>query len=353
MRFDLVTLHLVLAIAETHSITRGAAQAHLALAAASKRLSDLETRLGVALFERRARGVDLTEAGRAMVRHIRALNASLHALESEVVEFSRGIKGHLRIAANASAIAECLPADLAAFSHAHPGIRISLEDLTSAEVQAAVASGRADVGIFVPPQHDSRLSCRPYRAGEAVGRLAVLVPALAPGLHPLAQLAAAQPAGIAFDALLDFDIVGLHLGAALQEQMRERAQALGRTLNVRVQVRGFDAIAQLVEAGLGVAVLPAGVAQRFARIFQVTPLALDAPWAQRHYQLAVRSQAVLPAVVQRFADALCPPAPPVDWLDPLDPANPIPSNPAPSTPNPIAPKPRAARQSTTRKRTAP
>ena len=136
MRFDLVTLNLVLAIAETRSITRGAEREHLALAAASKRLSDLEARLGVGLFDRRARGVDLTEAGRALVRHIRTLNASLHALESEVVEFSRGIKGHLRVVANAGAISECLPADLAAFARAHPGIRVSLEDQTSADVHA-------------------------------------------------------------------------------------------------------------------------------------------------------------------------------------------------------------------------
>ena len=293
MRFDLITLNLVLAIADTRSITRGAAHEHLALAAASKRLSDLESRLGVTLFDRHARGVDLTEAGRALVRHIRSLNASLHALESEVVEFSRGIKGHLRIAANASAITECLPADLAAFSQAHPGIRISLEDLTSAEVQAAVAEGRADVGIFVPPQHEARLSCRHYRTGE----LAVLVPQA----HVLARRRA-----VPFDALLDFDIVGLHLGAAVHEQMRERAQALGRTLNVRLQVRGFDAIAQLVEAGLGVAVLPAVVAQRFARIFAVQPLVLLEDWARRPYLLAVRTQEVLPAVVQRFVESLCP-----------------------------------------------
>ena len=308
MRFDLLTLNLVLAIAETRSITRGAGREHLALAAASKRLSDLETRLGVLLFERRARGVELTEAGRALVRHIRSLNASLHALESEVVEFSRGIKGHLRIAANASAIAECLPADLAAFSRAHPGIRISLEDLTSAEVQAAVAEGRADVGIFVPPQHESRLSCQPYREGE----LAVLVPTghvlAGRAALPATDLNPAATAAVRFDALLDFDIVGLHLGAAVHEQMRERAQALGRTLNVRVQVRGFDAIAQLVEAGLGVAVLPAVVAQRFARIFAVQPLALDEDWARRPYLLAVRTQEVLPAVVQRFVEALCPAA---------------------------------------------
>lgn len=295
MRFDLLSLNLVLAIAETRSITRGAEREHLALAAASKRLSDLEARLGVSLFERRARGVEPTEAGRALVRHIRTLNASLHALESEVVEFSRGIKGHLRIAANASAIAEHLPADLAAFAQAHPGIRISLEDRTSAEVQAAVAAGHADVGIFVPPQHEAALDSRPYRHGE----LGVLVPQG----HVLGKRQRVR-----FDALLDFDIVGLHLGAAAQQEMRERAQALGRTLNVRVQVHGFDAIAQLVEAGLGVAVLPAVVAARFARIFAVQPLALDEAWARRPYLLAVRRQEVLPAVVQRFVDALCPPA---------------------------------------------
>ena len=138
--------------------------------------------------------------------------------------------------------------------------------------------------------------------------------------------------GVPFDALLDFDIVGLHLGAAVHEQMRERAQALGRTLNVRLQVRGFDAIAQLVEAGLGVAVLPAVVAQRFARIFAVQPLALAEDWARRPYLLAVRTQEVLPAVVQRFVDALCPAPPASTESDP------------PAT----AP---AARQSNPRKRT--
>jgi DNA-binding transcriptional LysR family regulator len=298
MRFDLVTLNLVLAIADTRSITRGAEREHLALAAASKRLSDLEARFGVPLFERHARGVEPTEAGRALVRHVRSLHASLHALESEVVEFSRGIKGHLRIAANAGAISECLPPDLAAFSQAHPQIRISLEDLTSTEVQAAVAEGRADVGIFVPPLLDNRLATRHYRHGT----LAVMVGSQ----HALAP----HPGGLRFQALLDHDIVGLHQGAAVHELMRAEAEGQGRVLKARLQVRGFDAIAQLVEAGLGVAVLPAAVAQRFAQLFRVRVLALDEPWAQRSYLMAVRQQEVLPTVVQRFADALCPPAPP-------------------------------------------
>jgi DNA-binding transcriptional LysR family regulator len=296
MRFDLLTLNLVLAIAETRSITRGAEREHLALAAASKRLSDLEARLGVALFERRARGVEPTDAGRALVRHIRALNTSLHALESEVVEFSRGIKGHLRVSANAGAISEVLPADLAAFSQAHPGIRISLEDQTSDEVQQAVAEGRADVGIFVGPAHDARLSTRRYKTAA--------LSAVLPAGHVLARRTS-----VPFEALLDFDIVGLPAGASVHEAMIRAALERGRTLNARLQVRGFDAIAQLVEAGLGVAVLPAATAERFSRVFAIQALPLEAPWAQRDYLLATRAQDVLPAALQRFVDTLCPPAP--------------------------------------------
>ena len=295
MRFDLTTLNLVLAIADTRSITAGAEREHLALAAASKRLSDLEARFGVPLFERRARGVEPTEAGRALVRHVRGLRSSLHALESEVIEFSRGIQGHLRIVANAGAISECLPPDLAAFLQAHPQIRISLEDQTSAEVQAAVAEGRADVGIFVPPLLDNRLATRVYRHGALAAML------------PTRHVLAAQPQ-LAFDDLLAHDIVGLHHGAAVHELMRPEAEGQGRPLKARLQVRGFDAIAQLVEAGLGVAVMPAAVAQRFAQLFDVTVRPLTDAWAERDYLLAVRKQEVLPTVVQRFVDALCPAA---------------------------------------------
>jgi DNA-binding transcriptional LysR family regulator len=297
LRLDLTTLNLVLAIADTRSITRGAEREHLAVAAASKRLSDLEARFGVPLFERRARGVEPTEAGRALVRHVRSLQASLHALESEVVEFSRGVKGHLRVVANASAISECLPPDLAAFSRAHPHIRISLEDLTSAEAQAAVAEGRADVAIFVPPVLDNRLANWRYRQGA----LAAIVPAG----HALARRRSVR-----FEALLEHDIVGLHQGAAVHELMRAEAEGQGKPLKARLQVRGFDAIAQLVEAGLGVAVMPAAVAARFAQLFRIHALPLAEPWAERDYLLAVRQQEVLPTVVQRFVQALCPADPP-------------------------------------------
>ncbi|WP_245909386.1 LysR family transcriptional regulator [Sphaerotilus hippei] len=282
----------MLAIAESRSITAGAEREHLALAAASKRLSDLESRLGVQLFERRARGVETTEAGRAMVRHIRSLHACLNGLENEVAEYSRGVRGHLRVVANSSAISECLPPDLAAFSGAHREIRISLEDQTSAEVQRSVAEGLADVGIFVPPQIEPRLTTWPYREGT----LAVITPRD----HALSVLDAVR-----FEALLDFDFVGLHSGAAVQQQILAQATEQGRALRTRVQVRGFDAIAQLVEAGLGIAIMPSAVAERLSRVFALHRLRLDEPWARRRYLLAVRGQDVLPGVVRRFVEFLC------------------------------------------------
>ena len=88
----------------------------------------------------------------------------------------------------------------------------------------------------------------------------------------------------------------------------QEAMTRGRTLKARLQVRGFDAIAQLVEAGLGVAVLPDAPSRRFAQVFDVKRLTLDEAWAQRDYVLGVARQERLPTVVQRFVDALCPAA---------------------------------------------
>lgn len=291
MRFDLVSLNLVLAIAESRSITAGAEREHLALAAASKRLSDLESRLGVQLFERRPRGVELTDAGRAFVRHVRGLHACLNGLENELAEYSHGVRGHLRVVSNASAISECLPPDLAAFSRAHPDVRISLEDQTSAEVQRSLAEGLADVGIFVPPQSDPRIQAFDYREGQ--------LDVIAPHGHALAV-----SGRVTFESLLDFDFVGLHSGAAVQQQMLAQATEQGRTLRTRVQVRGFDAIAQLVESGLGIAIMPSAVAERLSRVFALHRLTLDESWARRRYLIGVRQQEVLPGVVRRFVDFL-------------------------------------------------
>ncbi len=296
MHFDLVDLRLMVRIAETNGLTRGAEASHMSLPAASTRVKNLEESIGTKLLYRTSQGVTLTPPGQAFVHHARLVLGQLEHLRADLQEYARGIRGHLRVVANASAIAECLPPDLAAFSRAHPEIRISLEDQTSAELQRSVAEGAADVGIFVPPLLEpARLQTWSYRDGTLV--------LITPAGHALAQ----QPA-VRFADLLEHDFIGQHTGAALQQMLLAQATELGRPLRARMQVRGFDAIAQLVEAGLGIALMPSAVAQRLARLFRLEIVALDEPWARRDYRVGVRAQEVLPAVVRRFVAFLCPAA---------------------------------------------
>ena len=122
MRPDLASLALFIRIAETHSITKAAKASHIALAAASRRIAQLEHQYGVQLLFRTAKGVELTPAGNAMLFHARQMLGQVDAMRAEISDYSRGVKGMVRIMANASALAQYLPDDLASFAAAHPEI---------------------------------------------------------------------------------------------------------------------------------------------------------------------------------------------------------------------------------------
>ena len=83
-RIDFVTLKLFVAIADERSLTRAAEREHLALAAVSKRVSDLESQLGIALLYRQPKGVELTPAGHALLHHARNMMDNLEQLNAEM-----------------------------------------------------------------------------------------------------------------------------------------------------------------------------------------------------------------------------------------------------------------------------
>src|SRR5499427_10555599 len=134
MRFDLVDLQLFIAVADARSITHGADRAHLALASASARIKGLEEALGVALFKRVRRGVELTAAGESLLDHARIVMHNVEAMRGDLASFASGVRASVHLLANTVGLAEHLPKALAAFLRDNPDINVDVEERESADI---------------------------------------------------------------------------------------------------------------------------------------------------------------------------------------------------------------------------
>jgi DNA-binding transcriptional LysR family regulator len=287
---DLLTLRVVIAVAESGSISAGSDRLHLAVAAASARISSMEASLGIRIFERSSRGVELTTAGRMLVQRGRELLAGADQLANDLREWSQGIAGHVRMLVNASALLEVLPSRLQDFIQRHPRIRVDVEERMSPEIPAALLEGRADVGVVdvMTPSHG--LAFFPFFRD----RLAVLVASD----HPLAS-----ESEVTLSQLLGESFIVLAGSNAVSNRLFNAAELLGETVKVRQRMRSFDACCRMVAAGLGVAVLPReAVAPQLAHLpLRAVRLADD--WAERTHYLALRT-AEAPAAARTLVDAL-------------------------------------------------
>jgi len=297
-RLDLVSLSLFGLVARAGSISKGAALADLAIGAASKRISDLEAAVGAPLLERHSRGVTLTVAGQALERHARRILADVDHLTAELSDYASGITGVVRLWANTSAITQFLPKDIAAFVTANPGIRIELEEENSTDVVLAVLDGRADFGIFADRTPTLGLQVMNYRQD----RLVLVVPQG----HALARRRSLH-----FADAIEYEIVSLSKGTSLAQRLQTEAQALGRSLKLRIQVRSFDAMCNMVAAGLGVAVLLRDAIAPHLRSMNLKQIAIDDAWASRRLLIGLRDAAAVPRHVRLLIDQLCTPADPV------------------------------------------
>jgi DNA-binding transcriptional LysR family regulator len=295
MRVDLTDMRLFRDVAEAGSITAGAARSRLALAAASTRIRGLELDIGAPLLVRSRSGVTLTLAGRALLTHARGLLAGAERLVEDLRAYGSGLAGEVRLLSNTNAITEFLPEALATFLAANPGVSIDLEERLSDEIVGLVAEGAADMGIVAGTADLGGLEAFPFRTDRFV-----LVTAAD---HPLAGAAA-----VSFAEALDYDLVGLDRASALQRFLTEKAARAGRALRLRVQVRSFDAVCRLAEAGVGVGVAPQTTARRAAATMRLAVIPLADDWALRELTLCVRELAALKPTARRLADALRAPA---------------------------------------------
>ena len=290
MRPDPTSLALFVRIAETKSITKAAQACHIALAAASRRVTQLEEQFNVQLLYRTARGVDLTPAGTALLQHARIVLSQMDEMQGEITGYAKGAKGTVRIQANASVLAQYLPDDLATFAAAHPAIKLSLGEERSGAIAQAVQSGAADVGIVMEGAEASALECFDYRA-DTLG-------AVVPKKSPI------RAKSLAFAELLDHDFVGLESTTVISQIMLEQASRAGKPLRLRVQVKSFDVVARMIQAGLGIGILPEAAARSFAAPMGLRVVHLTDAWATRKMYVCVRQYASLPAPAKLLVDHL-------------------------------------------------
>ena len=282
MHFDLVDLRLFVNIADCDSLTRGSERSALSLPAASVRIKNLEESMGGKLLYRNRHGVTLTQPGQAFAHHARLVLGQLEHLRGDLQEYLQGVKGHLRVFANTTAITEFLPAVLRTFLLTHPDVNVDLRERLSGDIVRAVSEGKTDIGIVSGNVRTEGLEVVPYRSDKLV--LVV----------PLGHELDGQRS-VLFADTLNCDHIGLHEASAIHSFLNRIASEMNRSIKLRIQVGNFDAACRMVEAKVGIAILPASAAQRYRQTMDIHIVELKDEWALRQLHICMRSFDLLPA----------------------------------------------------------
>jgi DNA-binding transcriptional LysR family regulator len=288
---DPKSLRLFIRAVELGTISAAAELEHIAPAAVSRRIGELERTMGTALVTRSNKGLAPTVPGKALIDLSRRLLHDLDALQSQVRDYARGTRGPVRVLANISSITQFLPSELRAFLTAHPDVEVRLEENVSSAIARAVEANEADVGLIVRGTAPLQIECRPYRQDT----VCVIVPAR----HPLAPRKSVR-----FAETLAFDYVGLPTGSQLNLQLVRAASELDRSWRCRVQVASYDALCLMVEAGMGIGVLPLRLAQSHQKALRIKILELREPWVHRVLAVCFRSYAAASPAARLLIDHL-------------------------------------------------
>jgi molybdate transport repressor ModE-like protein len=275
-RVDFVTLKLFCAIAQSGSITKGANECSLALSAASRRISELEETVGLTLLDRSAKGATLTQAGHAVMQHALRLFQGFEQFSNELGEYAKGVKGHVRLWANMSALTEFLPTSLAGFLKAHPDIQVEVEEQISGDIVKALLDGIADIGVFADGTPTAGLET------SIIGQDELVV--VCSKSHPIKTRKM-----ISFEECLDYDFVGLNRGSSLLELTSRQAERLNKQMRLRIQVRSYDAMCQMIAVNLGVGILPLQACAPQIKAMDLKVVRLEDAWAKRNLLLATKA----------------------------------------------------------------
>jgi DNA-binding transcriptional LysR family regulator len=290
-RIDLTTLRLFIAVCEEKNLTRAAMREGIAASAVSKRMNDFEAAFDVSLFERLSKGMALTPAGEALLHHARVTLLNVEKIAVEMAEYSSGVRGHVRMLANLSAIVQFLPEDLSRFFASHGLLRVDLQERPSREVVRGIEDGAAEIGICSGAVESRGLETFHYRYDN-------LVVVVRPD-HPLAG-----HDRLSFIETLDFDHVGLHAASSIYLMSQYAAAQAGKSMRLRIHVPGFDAVCRMVQANMGIGLIPDRAFEVIGSGMNLRAIALRDAWARRELRIVTRDARQLSGTGRLMLDHL-------------------------------------------------
>lgn len=278
-RFDPTTLRLFISACEEGTFGRAAEKEGLVPSALSKRIAELEDAVGTALLYRQQKGIEPTPAGLCLLQHARHVLNEMTVMSAALSQYAQGSQGHLRISANRSSIVQFLPQDIRAYRQMHAGIHLELHERTSTEVIEDVSGNLSDLGIgnALMAAEDRGLQVTDYYCDQ-------LVVVLAPS-HPLSA-----ERSLRFSDTLAFNHVALHKDSPLYKQLEHAAKLARQTIRYEVHVKSFDAVCRMVEAELGLGIIPRqAISQSEGNALVAIPL--EDSWATRRFQIVSKPPA--------------------------------------------------------------
>src|SRR4051794_19373134 len=246
---DVKRLRVLREVAAQGSFSAAADSLSYTQSAVSQQIAALEREAGATLVERGARGVHLTQAGRALVVHADAILARLAAAERELESIAGLHGGHLRLVAFPSAASSIMPVAIAEFRRRHPAVELSLEPREPDEAIACVKSGECDVALAIEP------SFRPLEDPAIVKERLVDDPMflVMPREHPLAHKRNVRLEDFAEESWIQ----GTSTTACPDTGILLRAcNAAGFEPRFAFQSDDYTAIQGFIAAGVGVALIP-------------------------------------------------------------------------------------------------
>ncbi len=258
---ELKQLRSFLAVARALNFSRAARELHLSQPALSTQIKTLEDDLGVSLFERNKRTVRLTRAGESFRADAEALLSNAAEAKKRAARFASGEAGHLRIAFVASATSELVPAVALAFRTKYPHVTLELKNLPTVAQVEALEARTIDIGFVRLPLSAPRLSITPLHSEP----FAIVISKA----HKLARLKKLTVAHLSKEPFVAY---GQRWAPEFYQTWTGICRRAGFTPVIVQETAEMDTALALVGAGMGVAILPEGVAHRNRRTLKVVPL---------------------------------------------------------------------------------